>query len=113
MVRAILAVAQIMNDPDAAQKLKAIQKSIVEPLNYARQVNPTGDEVSKAAERGTCPTCGREYAFKGESGGIRRHGRNGKCVTDNQMAAELIPAILLIASLGGNENGANDGSTHS
>lgn len=100
-------IAKLVTDPFGAQKLKAIQAAIQGQLEWGQNFNRVeGDE--KAPEKGTCPTCRKPYLFKGELGGIRRHGK-GDCYMHTQMAAEIIPAVRLIAGLG---DIPDDGNSH-
>lgn len=96
-----------LTDPRVMARLKYLQAEADGTIHWAEQFNPVeGDE--KTPERGTCPTCGKAYVFKGDQGGIRRHGK-GRCAIDTQMAAEIIPAVLLISQLGEvADNAGND-----
>lgn len=114
-IKVLLEIAKLVTDPNAEQKIKKMQQAITAPIEWAAKVNPTTEERDRSPEKGTCPTCGRQYTFTGEMGGIRRHGRSGKCVHDKQMAAEIIPAVWLIADLGdetGDRNHGDNGTEH-
>lgn len=111
-IKLIQQIARLMSDPDAGQELRSLQDRISERMAYAEKLAPEPGQVERSPEKGTCPTCGKPYAFKGDVGGIRRHGKTGRCFTDTQMAAELIPAIRLIASLGDTANGDSGDGTH-
>lgn len=96
-----------LTDPRVMARLKYLQAEADGTVWWAEQFNPV-QGYEKTPERGTCPTCGKPYTFKGDQGGIRRHGK-GRCSLDNQMAAEIIPAVLLISQLGEvTENSGND-----
>lgn len=51
----------------------------------------------KEPRKGTCPTCGKTYTIK-ENGALRRHGQ-GYCYTNNQLPAEIVPAVILVAGI--------------
>lgn len=100
-------IAKLVSDPFGAQKLKAMQAAVQSQMDWARNFNRVEGE-EKAPDKGTCPTCGKQYIFKGELGGIRRHGK-GECYMHTNMAAEIIPAVRLIAALG---DIPDDGNSH-
>jgi hypothetical protein len=98
-------------DPRVMARLKYLQAEANGTMHWVEQFNPV-EGYERAPERGTCPTCGKLYTFKGDQGGIRRHGK-GRCSLDNQMAAEIVPAVLLISQLGevAENSGNDDGRT--
>lgn len=100
-----------LTDPRVMARLKYLQAEADGTVWWVEQFSPVPG-YEKTPERGTCPTCGKVYTFKGDQGGIRRHGK-GRCSLDNQMAAEIVPAVLLISQLGevAEESGTNDGRT--
>lgn len=110
-IRLILTVAKWIEDPEAGQKIRKLQAQSASAMEFAKMVNPTTEEISRSPKKGTCPTCGNQYSFKGEVGGIRRHGKSGNCFSDTQMAAEIIPAVRLIACLGDMANGDSGGES--
>jgi hypothetical protein len=99
-----------LTDPRVMARLKYLQAEADGTIRWAEQFAPV-EGYEKTPERGTCPTCGRTYTFVGDQGGIRRHGK-GRCSLDTQMAAEIVPAVLLISQLGEVvESEYNDGRT--
>lgn len=99
-----------LTDPRVMARLKYLQAEADGTVWWVNQFSPVPG-YEKTPERGTCPTCGKVYTFKGDQGGIRRHGK-GRCSLDNQMAREIIPAVLLISQLGEvDESGNDDGRT--
>lgn len=101
---------ETLTDPVVMARVKLLQAEADGTLEWARRFDPV-EGYERTPERGTCPTCGRTYAFAGDQGGLRRHGK-GKCSLDTQMAEELIPAVFLIAELGGKEGAESDDGTH-
>lgn len=106
-IEAVRAIAELLTGPEGGARLRLLRAEIQSYMDWQDRNQPEPGQLENAAERGTCPTCGKTYKFKGEEGGIRRHGQ-GKCYTDTQMAREIIPAVLLIAELGDRDDGGND-----
>lgn len=94
-VEIVTAIMKIVGDPRIKEKLRKLREGVREAM--LAQENLTRQE-NKEPERGTCPTCRKHYTLK-KNGALRRHG-HGKCYTDNQLPAEVIPAVLAIAQLG-------------
>lgn len=106
-------VIELVTDPVAMSRLKSLKADIDGTTDWVQQFNPV-EGYERTATHGTCPTCGRTYRI-GNDESLRRHkdvkyGRQ-KCEFDKQLPAEIIPAILLIAELGGNGEGESDGRT--
>lgn len=50
--------------------------------------------------KGTCPTCRKRYKLRSD-GLLRRHGSSHVCAYYDQLPAEVIPAVFLLADLDG------------
>lgn len=105
-------VAQLLDllaDPKTVEKLKQFRRQMAaeERMKERQEAQPEVKEhdVHKTI-RGTCPTCGRKYVVRENTQTLRRHG-TGKCAVDNQLPAEIIPAIGVIAELG-SDNGEQE-----
>lgn len=104
---------ETLTDPRVIARLKMLQAETDGTMDWVKRFEPVPGYENEP-KRGTCPTCGNQYTFKGDQGGIRRHGK-GRCSLDTQMAAEIIPAVLLISQLGevGAEGNSDDGTQQS
>lgn len=102
----------MLSDPAVIARLKVLQAEANGTMDWVKRFEPV-EGYEREPKRGTCPTCGNQYTFTGDQGGIRRHGK-GRCSLDRQMAAEIVPAVLLIAGLGDKTEGAesDDGTQH-
>ena len=108
----IAKVIDMAADPDAMVRLGMLKAEADGTLEWLRQFDPV-EGYENEAKKGTCPTCGGKYTFAGDLGGLRRHKRQGRCALDVQMAAEIVPAVLLIAELSDSEEGAeSDDGVH-
>jgi len=93
-VEVVNTLLKLISDPSVKSKLQKLATAGRDVIQKASDdKKPVG-----AAEKGTCPTCGKSYSIK-KNGALRRHGK-GKCYTDDQLPAEIVPAILAIAQMG-------------
>lgn len=106
-------VIRLASDPVARARLRLLQAEVDGTADWLRRFDPV-EGYEKEATKGTCPTCGRQYAFAGDQGGLRRHGK-GRCALDTQLAEELAPAVWLIANMDAvsTEGNSDDGTRHS
>lgn len=100
-------LVRILTDPMAGHKLKQLETAVKATVERAQ--GEPDVEHRKWPEKGTCPTCRKTYTFN-DDGSLRRHGK-GKCATDRQLPAEVIPAVLAIAQLGNDSAEVSDGRT--
>lgn len=92
----------ILSDPEAAAQLKQVRNR----MNEIKRMRLTEEFHIKEARQGTCPTCGRKYVLNKKTRTLRRHGQ-GYCLSYDQLPAEVIPAIGVIAELGSVQDEGN------
>jgi hypothetical protein len=111
-IQFVASVIRLITDPDALARLRMLKAEVDGTLGWVERFDPVAG-YERTPEKGTCPTCGRLYAFAGDQGGLRRHGK-GRCSLDVQMAAEIVPAVLLISQLSevSTEGTTNVGTQH-
>lgn len=93
----VQALLKIAGDPKVGEHLRRLREAA---KRAAKETVERERGSGKEADKGTCPTCGKSYSIK-SNGALRRHGK-GKCYTDDQLPAEIIPAVFAIAHLGDN-----------
>jgi len=93
-VEVVDAILKLVADPTVRRKLRKLMDAGKDVIRNAG----SEPQPKSAPEKGTCPTCRKSYSIK-KNGALRRHGK-GKCYTDDQLPAEIIPAVLAIAQLG-------------